>query len=67
MEINANYGQAQDIMSSEVKSEQAEALYQVKLMKMQQNSDAIVGELLEDTVEISQEAMNKFLAERNCQ
>ena len=28
-------------------------------------SEAVVGDLLEDTAEISQEAMNKYLAEIN--
>lgn len=65
MEINANYAQAQDLITSEAKAQQTEALYQVKLMKMQQNSEAVVGDLLEDTAEISKEAMDKYLAEVN--
>ena len=65
MEINANYGQAQDIMQSEMKAQQAEALYQVKLIKMQQQTEEVVGTLLEDTAEISKEAMDKYLAEIN--
>lgn len=41
-----------------------EAKYAVKLIKMAQQADAIVGTILEDTVEISQEAMQKFMSER---
>ena len=63
MEINANYSQAQDIISAQAKAEQTEALYQVKLMKMMQESEQIVGDVLEDTAEISKEAMNRYLAE----
>ncbi len=66
MDINTNYSQSNDIMSSEVKSQQAEALYQIKLMKMQQEADtAVASTLLEDTAEISQEAMDKYLSELN--
>lgn len=65
MEINTNYNQANDILSSEIKAQQTEAMYQVKLMKMQQDSEAVVGNLLEDTAEISKEAMDKYLSEIN--
>ena len=41
-----------------------QANYAVKLIKMAQQSDAVVATLLEDTVEISNEAMQKFLSER---
>jgi len=41
-----------------------EAQYAVKLIKMAQQSDAVVASVIEDTVEISQDAMNKFLSER---
>ena len=44
--------------------ENIEAEYAVKLIKMAQQSEAIVGTILEDTVEISQEAMQKFMSER---
>ncbi len=40
-----------------------EAQYAVKLIKMAQQSDAVVASVIEDTVEISQDAMNKFLSE----
>ena len=63
MEINTNYAQAQDLISAEAKAEQTEALYQVKLMKMMQESEQVVGDVLEDTAEISKEAMNRYLAE----
>ena len=41
-----------------------EAQYAVKLFKMAQQSDAVVASVIEDTLEISQEAMDKFLSER---
>ena len=63
MEITGTTSQIQDYIRQEAKVEEAEANYQVKLLKMQQESDAVVGELLEDTAEISQEAMNRYLAE----
>ena len=61
MEINTNC--VSDILNSEIKASQTEAVYQVKLMKMMQESEAVSGELLEDTAEISKEAMDKFLSE----
>lgn len=61
MEINTNC--VSDILNSEIKATQTEAVYQVKLMKMMQESEAVSGELLEDTAEISKEAMDKFLSE----
>ena len=64
MEINATVGQAQDILASEMKAEQAREMYGVKLIKMAQESEAVVGNLIQDTVEISNEAMQKFMAER---
>lgn len=48
---------------SAMESEKLEALYAVKLIKMAQQSDAVVATLLEDTAEISDEAMQKFLSE----
>lgn len=63
MEIGA-VGQEQNLINSEIKAEQAEQLYHVKLAKMQQENAEVVGNLIQDTVEISQEAMQKFMAER---
>ena len=63
MEIGAA-GQTQSILESEIKAEQAREMYGVKLMKMAQESEAVVGNLIQDTVEISNEAMQKFMAER---
>ncbi len=37
--------------------------YAVKLIKMMQESQEVVGTLLEDTAEISKEAMEKYLSE----
>ena len=65
MEITGTSSQIQDYIQQQAKVEETEAMYQIKLMKMQQESDAVIGDLLEDTVEISQEAMNKYLAEIN--
>ena len=41
-----------------------EAQYAVKLIKMAQQSEAVVGSILEDTAEISQEALQRFMSER---
>lgn len=65
MEITGTTSQINDYINQQAKVEETEAMYQIKLMKMQQQSDAVVGTLLEDTAEISQEAMNKYLAEIN--
>ena len=63
MEITGTTSQINDYINQQASVEETKALYQVKLMKMMQESDAVVGELLEDTAEISQEAMNRYLAE----
>jgi hypothetical protein len=49
---------------SAMESEKIEALYAVKLIKMAQQADEIVATLLEDTAEISEEAMAMFMSER---
>lgn len=41
-----------------------EAQYAIKLIKMAQQSDAIIASVIQDTVEISKEAMEKFMSER---
>jgi len=63
MEITGTSSQINDYINQQAKAIETEAMYQVKLMKMQQQSEAVVGTLLEDTVEISQEAMQKYLSE----
>ena len=63
MEITGTTSQINDYIREQAKVEETEAMYQIKLMKMQQESEAVVGTLLEDTAEISQEAMNRYLAE----
>ena len=63
MEISGTSSQINDYIRQSAKVEEAEALYQVKLMKMQQESEQVIGTLLEDTAEISQEAMQKYIAE----
>lgn len=44
---------------------EVQSQYAIKCIQMAQQSEQVVGDLLEDTVEISNEAMQKFLAERN--
>ena len=48
-------------------TENAQALYSVACMKMAQHSENVAQYLILDSVEISQEAMEKFMAERNAQ
>jgi len=63
MEITGTSSQINDYINQSAKVEETEAMYQIKLLKMQQESSAVVGSILEDTAEISQEAMDKCLAE----
>lgn len=42
---------------------EVQAQYAVKCIQMARQSDSVVGELIQDTVEISQEAMQKYIAE----
>ena len=63
MEITGTSSQINDYIRQSAKVEETEAMYQVKLIKMQQESDAVVSDILQDTAEISQEAMSKCLAE----
>ena len=65
MEITGTTSQIQDYINQSAKVQETEAMYQIKLMKMQQESEAVVGDLLQDTAEISQEAMERYLAEVN--
>ena len=65
MEITGTSSQIQDYINQNAKVQETEAMYQIKLMKMQQESTEVVGDLLQDTAEISQEAMNRYLAEIN--
>lgn len=44
---------------------QAQALYSVACLKMAQHSENVANYLILDSVEISQEAMEKYLAEKN--
>ena len=66
MDINSIGGNYSDIvrMIEAEKESQIQAMYAVKLLKMAQESDAVTADLLEDVVEISKEAMEKFLSER---
>ena len=65
MEINfqGTSSQIQDYIRNEAKAEETEAAYQIKLLKMQQESDAVPGQIIEDTLEISQEALNRCIAD----
>ena len=45
-------------------TQEAQALYSVACMKMAQHSDNIAQYLILDSVEISNEAMEKFMAEK---
>lgn len=63
MEITGTSSQIQDYITQEAKAEETEAAYQIKLLKMQQESDAVVGDILQDTCEISKEAMDRCVAE----
>ncbi len=44
-------------------SESIQAMYSVKCMLMSRHTDVVAGALLQDTAEISQEAMEKYLSE----
>ena len=48
-------------------TDNAKAIYSVACMKMAQHSENVAQYLILDSVEISQEAMEKFMAERNAQ
>ena len=50
-------------LNAEIQAEQTRAMYGVKLAKMAQESEQVIGSVIEDTVEISQEAMQKYLSE----
>ncbi len=63
IQFQGTSSQIQDYIRNEAKTEEAEAAYQIKLLKMQQESDAIAGQVIEDTLEISQEALNRCRAE----
>ena len=46
-------------------TEQAQMNYQVACMKMAQHSENVANYLILDTAEISNEAMERFMAERS--
>ena len=48
-------------------AEQAKLTYNVACMKMAQHSENVAQYILLDSVEISNEAMEKFMAEKNSQ
>ena len=63
MEFTGTVGQIQDFITQQANVEQTKELYQVKLMKMVQESEQTVSDVLADTLELSPEAMNKYLSE----
>ncbi len=65
MEINfqGTSSQIQDYIRNEAKAEETEAAYQVKLLKMQRESELVAGQIIEDTLDISQEALDKCIAD----
>ena len=48
-------------------AQQAQAVYGIACMKMAQHAENVAQYLILDTVEISNEAMEKFMAEKNAQ
>ena len=48
-------------------TQEAQNLYSVACLKMAQHSENVAKYLILDSVEISKEAMEKFLAEKNAQ
>lgn len=62
--VGSSYTDAAIQAAKAEEESQVEALYAVKLIKMAQQSAAVVGTLLEDTAEISREAMERFMSER---
>jgi hypothetical protein len=51
-------------VSGSAMTPEVQAQYAVKCMKMAQESTEVVGNLIQDTVEFSNEAMQRFMAER---
>lgn len=51
-------------LKQQIEAEQFETIKGVKLIKAAQESMKAVGSIIQDTVEISSEAMQKFLAEK---
>ena len=48
-------------------SEQAHMVYGVACLKMAQHAENVANYLIMDSVEVSKEAMEKYLAEKNAQ
>ncbi len=62
--IGASYADLATQIAEAKEQAEIEALYTVKLFKMAQQTNDVIAGLLEDTVEISKEAMQKFMSER---
>ena len=52
-------------LPQEIQTPDIQTKYAAKCLLMARESTAVVGNLLQDTAEISNEAMQRFLAERN--
>ena len=63
MEITGTTSQIQDYIRGEASVEETEAMYQVKLLQMQRESELVAGQIIEDTLDISQEALDKCIAD----
>jgi len=53
-----------DALAQQIQAEKFQTEYAVKLINMARDSEEAVGSIIQDTVEFSQEAMQKFMAER---
>ena len=62
--VGSNYSDLATQIAEAKEQAEVEALYAVKLFKMAQQSDIVAGSIIEDAVEISREAMQKFISER---
>ncbi len=51
-------------LKAQIEAQQFDAVKDVKLIKAAQESMETVGSIIQDTVEISNEAMNKFMSEK---
>ena len=63
MEFFGTTAQVLDNIKNTAPIQETKASYLASLVRLQQASDTIVGHIITDTAEISQNAMNKFLSE----
>lgn len=62
--MNIDSSMSVDALREQIQTEQFETVKAVKLAKLAQESEETVGNIILDTLEISQEALNKCLAEK---